>query len=72
MFINHNKIYLWKESRKWKQKEKKITRNNIEYCLDFIWNYEKEEEKEGEEEEKGDMDERLAYNNIISNRDPFY
>ena len=35
---------------------KNITRDNIEQYLDFIWNYEQEEE----EELKGDMDKRLA------------
>ena len=43
------------------QKES-ITRNNIEQHVGLIWNYEKEEE----EEWQGDMDNLLAYNNIIS------
>ena len=33
-----------------------ITRNNIEYYLDFIRNYEKQDQ----EEEKGGVDKRLA------------
>ena len=52
------KIYLRKESWKWKREN--INRNNTEQYLRFIWNYEKEEE----EEEKDDMDKRLAKTKI--------